>query len=190
MIKGKLASLSIAMRRDGALARATYLCILILSLGQASSAGNNESYVATLIDPAGQLHITTKHKREILPKKDTDQTGFSNARISQDLRAVGWLALYPNCCTSYDVPLKLMVLLNGNMHAFVGSGLVISRWCFWGEGRQVAFEQETVHGGMGVHYELRGIETEALVDKYDPDANPNGITKPPKWVVVLDSNGY
>jgi hypothetical protein len=53
----------------------------------------------------------------------------------------------------------------------------------------VAFEQETVLGGMGVHYELRDVETGELADKYDPDANPDLVTKPPRWVVVLDSKG-
>ena len=86
--------------------------------------------------------------------------------------------------------MKLVVLSSDQQHTFVGTGLPISRWCFWGEGRQVAFEQETVHGGMGVHYELRNIEAGDLADKYDPDANPTGVTKPPKWVVILDLNGY
>ena len=190
MREGNLGSMAIALDRRETLARLAGFCSLILLSSLMLSAANSESYIATLIDPAGQLHITTKHKREIVPRKESDQTGFSDARISPDLRAVGWLALFPNCCTSYPIALKLVVLANGEQHDFTGSGLPISRWCFWGQGKQVAFEQETVHGSMGVHYELREIETGGLVDKYDPDANPTGITKPPKWVVVLDSNGY
>ena len=143
-------------------------------------------YVETVIDPSGQLRITTKRHREIVPKKDGDQTRFDDAQISPDGRAVGWLALYPNCCTTYPVALKLVVLVNGEQHTFTGTGLPIARWIYWGAGKQVAFEQETVHGGMGVHYELRDIETGELADKYDPDANPG---KPPRWVVVLDSRG-
>ncbi len=181
---------SSALKRGPAFIQVTCTCVLLFLLGQASLSAAGESYAATLIDPAGQLHITTKHKREIVPKRASDQTGFSDANISADFRAVGWLALYPNCCTSYPIPLKLVVLANGEQHHFTGSGLPISRWCFWGQGKQVAFEQETVHGGMGVHYELRDIETGGLADKYEPDANPSVVTKPPKWVVVLDSNGY
>ena len=185
---GKFACRSVATKRSDTLQWVVCLCLFVLIPSQVSLSATGESYVATLIDSSGQLHITTKHKREIAPKKDTDQTGFSDAKISPDLRAVGWLALYPNCCTSYPIALKLVVLANGEQHEFAGSGLPISRWCFWGQGMQVAFEQETVHGGMGVHYELRDVTTGALVDKYDPDANPVGITKPPKWVVVLDSS--
>jgi hypothetical protein len=162
---------------------------MVIFLGLAAvAAAAADLYVETVIDPSGQLHITTKRKREIVPRKETEQVSFDNAQISPDGRAVGWLALYPNCCTSYPIPLKLVILVNGRQRTFTGSGLPIGRWCFWAEGKQVAFEQETVHGGMGVHYELRDIETGELADKYDPDANPT-VTKPPRWVVVLDSKG-
>ena len=169
--------------------RQACVCVIILFVGLVPVFAATDIYVATLIDPSGQLHITTKRKREIVPKKEPEQTGFANAQISPDGRAVGWLALYPNCCASYPVALKLVILLNGEPRTYTGSGLPISRWCFWAGGKQVAFEQETVQGGMGVHYELRDIETGQLADKYDPDADPESITKPPRWVVVLDSKG-
>jgi hypothetical protein len=159
-------------------------------LGFASFASpSGDPYVETVIDPNGQLHIFTKHKHEIAPKKDSDQTGFQNAQISPDGRAVGWLALFPNCCTSYPVALKLVVLVNGEQRTYTGNGLLISRWCFWAGGKQIAFEQETVHGGGAAHYELRDIESGQLTDKYDPDTDPESVTKPPRWVVVLDSKG-
>ena len=166
------------------------LGVVLVLLGLASAgAGAVDVYVETAIDPSGQLHISTKHKREIVPKKDRDQVSFDKAQISPDGHAVGWLALYRNCCTSYPIALKLVVLLNGEERSYTGNGLVIARWCFWAGGKQVAFEQETVHGGMGVHYELRDLETGQLADKYDPDVDPGSVTKPPRWVVVLDSRG-
>ncbi len=160
---------------------------LILFLGLVSAAAAAEIYVETVIDPSSQLHIVTKRHREIVPPKEPEQVGFENAQISPDGRAVGWLALYPNCCASYPVALKLVVQTGDRRQIFPGSGLPISRWCFWAGGKQVAFEQETVQGGMGVHYELRDVETGELAAKYDPDSNPDTVTKPPRWVVVLDS---
>jgi hypothetical protein len=174
--------------RKAALIRRPWMVFLILWLGIAPLWAGVEIYVETLIDPSGQLHITTKHKREIVPKKEPQQVGFFNAQISNDGRAVGWLAMYPNCCASYPVALKLVVLINGEEHIYTGSGLPISEWCFWSQGRQVGFKQQTERGGNAVHYELRDLETGALADKYDPDASPN-VTKPPRWVVVLDSAG-
>lgn len=179
-----------SMRIDKAtFVRKTCLGFVVLFFALEQVFAAVDTYVETVIDPSGQLRITTKHHREIVPKKEHDQTGFEDAQISPDGHAVGWLALYPNCCTSYPIALKLVVLLNGEERTYLGNGLPISRWCFWGGGKQVAFKQETVHGGMGVHYELREIEKGELADKYDPDANPDVVTKPPRWVVVLDSGG-
>lgn len=157
------------------------VCLVTLNAG-------SEIYVETAIDPSGQLHITTKHKREVVPRKEPQQVAFFQAQISPDGHAVGWLAMFPNCCASYPVALKLVVLLNGEERTYTGTGLPISRWRFWLQGKQVAFKQETEHGGNSVHYELRDLDTGALADKYDPDANLT-VTKPPRWVVALDSAG-
>jgi hypothetical protein len=86
------------------------------------------------------------------------------------------------------VALKLVILQNGEQRIYEGSGLPISHWCFWARGKQVAFKQEAEHGGMAAHYELHDVETGELADKYDPDASPD-VTKPPRWVVDLDSRG-
>jgi len=169
------------------LTRRTCAWAAVFLLGLAAVSPATDIYVETVIDPSGQLRISTKRKHEIVPKKEAEQVSFQNAQISPDGHVVGWLALFPNCCTSYPIPLKLVILANGTQRTLTGNGLPIWRWSFWADGKQVAFEQETVHGGMGVHYELRDVETGQLADSYDPDANPDVITKPPKWVVVLDS---
>jgi hypothetical protein len=159
----------------------------IVFLGLISGAGPAETYVRAVVDWGGQVHILTKDRREILPKKEPEQVGFEIARISPDGRAVGWLALYPNCCTSYPIPLKLVIYASGKLRTFTGSGLPVWRWCFQAGGKQVAFEQETVHGGIGVHYELRDVSTGRLVAWYDPEPNSGSIGHPPKWVAELDS---
>jgi hypothetical protein len=160
-----------------------------LLLGMASTFAATDIYVETVVDPSGQLRISTKHHREIVPKKERDQSAFADAQVSPDGRAVGWLALFPDPGGSEPLALKLMVMQEGEPQSFTGNGLPFSRWCFWAGGKQVAFEQQTVHGGLGVHYELRDLQTGDLADRYDPDANPDGVTKPPRWVVVLDSKG-
>ena len=160
---------------------------MVLCWGLAVASAGTDVYVETAIDPSGQLHIGTKHHREITPQKVRGQTAFRDARISPDGRAVGWLALFPSRYSSDPIPLQLVILVNEDQRSLTGSGMPIMRWCFWGSGKLVAFAQETLHGGAGVHYELRDIETGELADKYDPDANPDMVTKPPRWVVVVDS---
>jgi len=159
----------------------------IMFLGLVSVPAAGETYVRAVVDQAGQLRILTKDRREIVPKKEPEQVAFEKPAISPDGRAVGWLALYPNCCTSYPIPLKLVVYASGKLRTFTGIGLPIWRWCFQVGGKQVAFEQETVHGGIGVHYELRDVKTCRLIAKYDPDPNSVVFGAPPKWVAELDS---
>jgi hypothetical protein len=160
---------------------------VIAFLGVVSASAAAETYVQAIVDQGGQLRILTKDRREIVPQKEPDQVAFEKPAISPDGRAVGWLALYPNCCTSYPIPLKLVIYAGGKLRTFTGAELPVWRWCFRGGGKQVAFEQETVHGGTGVHYELRDIKTGRLVAKYDPDPNSQVLGFRPEWVADLDS---
>ena len=167
--------------------RQTWVLAVLLVLGQTLASAATDIYIETVIDPSGQLRISTKRRREIVPKKEPDQTGFRDVQISPDGHAVGWLALFQKSSTSDPEATQLVIQMGDSQHILAGNGLPILGWCFWGGAKQVAFKQETVHGGMAVHYELRDIETGQVTDKYDPDANPDSTTKPPKWVVVLDS---
>jgi hypothetical protein len=145
-------------------------------------------YVKAVVDSDGQLRILTEDGREIAPKKEPDQVAFEEAIVSPDGRAVGWLAEYPNCCTSYPIPLELVIYASGKLRKFTGSGLPVWQWCFQAGGKRVAFEQETVHGGMGVHYELRDVMSGRLVAEYDPpDTNSDVTRNVPSWVAELDS---
>jgi hypothetical protein len=140
-----------------------------------------ETYDTAFVDPSGQLTITTADHRHIQPLKDPDQVGFDKAAISPDRLAVGWLALFPNCCTSYPIPLKLVVYRGGTVHTFVGTELPVWEWQFDSTSTKVAFYQETVHGGLGGHYELRDIATGDLIAQYEAsDSSPL-----PPWVAPL-----
>lgn len=164
--------------------RATLMCAVVLVASGVTLAAQ-ATYRRVEVDQQGQLRIITSEGREIVPRKDKDQVGFDKPSISIDRRVVGWLALYPNCCTSYPIPLKLVILVNGRQRMFTGVGLAVWRWAFSEDGKRVAFEQETVHGGLGVHYELRDISTGRLVSKFDRDSERPG--EPPAWVQALDA---
>jgi hypothetical protein len=156
-----------------------------------------ETYVRATVDE-NRLRIVTATGKTIVPKpitrRDTfgTQVGFDRAAISTDGRVVGWVALFPNCCTSYPIPLALVLYSNGKTRTLTGIGLPIWRWCFEANGTQVAFEQETVHGGLGVHYELRDTESGDLIAQYSPEVGPDNqpLEKQnvPGWVTELDKN--
>jgi hypothetical protein len=125
-------------------------------------------------------------------RKDSSgkQIEFDDVAISPDRRVVGWLALYANCCTSYPIPLALVLYSNGKTRVLTGRGLPVWQWRFLANGTRVAFEQETVHGGIGVHFELRDVVTGRLIDEYDPpsDSSADAAATPPEppiWVTEM-----
>ena len=152
------------------------LTLLLLALPLAAHAASH--YQKTTIDSQTRLWILDANAAQHAPKKLPDQTGFSTAAISADRTTVGWLALYPNCCTSYPVPLVLVIYRDGKVLRTFKNSMAIWAWHFEAGGRQVAFEQESVHGHHGVHYELHDIDSGRLLGRYDGDPKPDA----PRWV--------
>ena len=165
--------------------------LVIISLLSLLPASPPQRYIRATVDADGQLRIATAAGKTIVPAKKKEQVGFSKPQISPDGGAVGWLAEYSNCCTSYPIPLKLIILRNGSSRTFTGNALPIWRWGFQADGTQFALQQETVHGGLGVHYELRDVISGSLLAEYDPAVGPYNRLLPsqsiPKWVTELDS---
>ena len=183
------------MERPGPLQHTASLLLLALALGwfaAASPCAAADTYVAASVDSTGDLRIERANGQAIVIPPDSAQVEFDRIAISSDGRSVGWLALYPNCCTSYPIPLKLVVYSRGRSRRFDGAGLPVWRWRFTAGGRQVAFKQETVHGGIGVHYELRDIATGRLIAQYEPPERGADRQAPgkgiPRWAVELDAD--
>lgn len=148
-----------------------------------------ETYASAAIDSDGNLRITTSDHRTIVVRKAPGQSAFRGPVLSTDRTAVGAQADYPNCCTSYDIPLQLVVYADGTSHWFAGS-LPIFDWQFMDGGKRVAYGQQTVHWACSIHYELRDISSERLLESADiPEPcgqtpNPPAVAMP-KWVIEL-----
>jgi hypothetical protein len=149
-----------------------------------------DRYTNASVDEAGALRITTGEGRVIVFPKERGQVDYDGIAISSDGLSVGWLTRYPNGATSYPIPLKLVVYSGGKRRTYGGNELPVWRWRFTASGKQIAYEQETVHGGLGVHYQLREVATGRLVAEYSPkmspDNQPEPDPRPPAWVVELD----
>jgi hypothetical protein len=177
--------------------------VLTMLLPTASSAqsGNSrqtrtqrsETYQSAAVDASGRLVITTSDYKTIIVPKEGEQTSFAEPILSSDRTAVGAQAQFPNCCTSYDLPLQLVIYANGKTHRFRGIGLPIFQWHFADGGTRVAFGQEPAHFGCSIHYELRDIRTERLIDSADipqscgQTSNPPAV-KAPEWVAALKAD--
>ena len=156
---------------------------------------SGRTYQSVDIDADGNLRIVTSGQRTIIVRKSGSpragesfgkQTAFEKPVISGDRRAVGAQAMFANCCTSYDIPLQLVIHSGGTTHRFEG-GQAVFDWHFADGGRRVAFSQQTVHFACSVHWELRDVASEELLATADiPEAcgqipDPPQVKVPP-WV--------
>ena len=115
------------------------------------------------LDSSGRLRIVLSRGEVIRPSKDSDQVAFEQIAVSADRRTVGWVALHPNCCTSYPIPLKLVLLRADGGRTVISNELPIWQWAFTDDGRSVAIRQAPVHGAAPTSYERRDIRTGYLM---------------------------
>jgi hypothetical protein len=178
-------------------ARGRFISILAVFALPAALASAQERYVAASVDKGGVLRIVTATGSVVVPEREPErksigkQVGYADIKISPNGLAVGWRALYPNCCTSYPIPLALVVYSNGRKRSYTGNGVPIWEWRFMAAGTQIAFRQETVHGSMSVNYELRSVLNGELVARYSPeygpDNRPREVQQIPEWVAAFNS---
>lgn len=153
-----------------------------------------ETYASVAIDADGHLEILKEDGQRIVVRKEGDQTAFSTPAVSSARTAVGAQAMFANCCTSYDIPLQLVVYAAGKVHRFKGAGWPIFQWGFADGGTRVAYGQEPVHFACETHYELRDVESERLIEEVDVPQPCGQIPEPtpvpvPAWVAKLISKG-
>lgn len=153
---------------------------------------SSETYVSATINADGHLAILKTNGQSVLVRKEGEQTTFSEPLISSAKTAVAAQAMFGNCCTSYDIPLQLVVYAGGKVHRFNGVGLPIFQWGFADSGTRIAYGQEPVHSACATHYELRDIKSEQLIEAVDVPQPCGGIPDPkplkiPDWVATLIS---
>jgi len=118
------------------------------------------------------------------PKRD-GQVGYAQPRISPDGQFIGWLALHPNCCTSYPVPLVLVVMdADRNRYEFRGPQATFG-WCFQPDSDEVAYRRAVLHGPTPEFFELRRIRDGALLETFEmPAWEPDEVRQAfelPSW---------
>jgi len=152
--------------------------ILGAALAFATDRGQAQTtYRQADIDSAGQLRLVLSNGKVVLPPRDSGQVGFEQVALSADGRIVGWLALYPNCCTSYPIPLELVLRRMDGSRTMIGNGLPIWQWAFAADGQNVVVRQAPVHGAAPSSYELREIRTGLLIAAVQADST----TALPQW---------
>ncbi|MEO7108026.1 MAG: hypothetical protein ABIZ09_16750, partial [Rhodoferax sp.] len=85
--------------------------LFILIACYLSTASGSPTFTALQLSADGKhLAITTSEGQQLQAPALQDQVGFQSPKVSPNGAYVGWLALFPNCCTSYPIPLTLVVL--------------------------------------------------------------------------------
>ena len=91
----------------------TLAAVLAAAQGRYVRAEENENHELVITTSGGERIVMGKSDRKWA---DQEQTAFRNIAISRDGAAVGWVAYYPNCCTSYPVPIFVEVYTAGKRH--------------------------------------------------------------------------
>lgn len=133
------------------------------------------------------LRVTTAQGATVSAPSLPDQVEFGSPRVSPDQSHVGWLALDTNCCTSYAIPMTLVVMdAQHRVQTFIGKGLPIFDWCFLPDSRSVAYMQTVLHGTNFEHFEQRALGDGHLLAEYDypddPAKNAAARKNAPAWV--------
>ena len=73
------------------------------------------------------------------------QVGCDNVVVAKDGRTVAWTALMDNCCTSYPIPLSVIVMKNGKSKVF-NHVQMVWKWRFVDDGKHLAVLWGPAHG--------------------------------------------
>ena len=148
----------------------TLLAVIVVTLAS-SAVTAQQRYVRAEENPNHELVITTSTgERIVLPRgrdraNDEDQENFGSIAISPDGMAVGWLAYYPNCCTSYPIPTKVEIYSVGQRRSFAPA-IVAWDWCFVDGSARIAALSTTVHGPQNQVLELWDVATGKRLDSF------------------------
>ena len=145
-----------------------FLIAELLSQPTAMRARSKRGSIARVyIDAEGALHLVDAAGHDTKASQEKDQVAFSSPQVADDDRTVGWLAEFPNCCTSYPIPLTLVIYRDGKIIQQLKPGMMIVDWHFRTEGKQVAFCTNTVHGNLAPHCELHDVDSAKLLEQFD-----------------------
>lgn len=168
------------------------LAIALVCLVCCEAATSAQRYIAvTPGDEIKALAIKTDSGNLQAPFTETDQASFGSVRISPTGDSVGWLALVTNCCTSYPLPLALVIFRDGKVAYQFREDSAIWRWTYLAHGTQVAYQWSLPHGFIPTYYTLRSLRTGVVLDRFVCGINESTheYIKPahiPDWVRAVE----
>ena len=147
------------------------LAAIAVTLTTSSAVAAQQRYVRAEENQNHELVITTSTgERVVLAKShdriaNEDQEEFGQIAISTDRTAVGWLAYFPNCCTSYPIPTRVEVYSGGQRRSF-SPAIVAWDWCFVDGSARIAAVSTTVHGPQNQILELWDVASGRKLESF------------------------
>lgn len=147
----------------------------------------------------GPLHIIYSNGTEsvqTLPplKASTDKemvfnaVGFSGVELAQDRQTLGWTINVENCCTSYSIPLSVVVFQHKQVLHTFRQGEMVWGWMFLEGGKQVAVVYGPTHGPEVGDYRLYDVKTGKLLSEVSGDADTQSLkSDAPEWAKLLQA---
>ena len=145
----------------------------------------------------GPLHVIYSDGTEVVQKlpplkKSTDketafnEVGFSEVQLADDKKTLGWAVQVENCCTSYSIPLTVVVFRSGKiLHSF--NQQMVWKWMFLPGSIQLAIVWGPTHGPEVGDYRLYNIASGSLVSEVWGDEDTQSLKNDaPNWARELE----
>lgn len=141
-----------------------------------------------VVQPDGRIRVleagTHKAPLAIVPK-EPNQVSARALAVAPDRLSAGWLVELPNCCTSYPIPMTLVIYRTGGLPLLrLGTGQGIWAWAYREGGAQVAFYAAPTHGEAIYDYQLRDVRSGRLLDTW---MGRPGDDRAPGWTRSLNA---
>ena len=93
----------------------------------------------------------------------------------------------PNCCTSYPVPLKLVIFKGDKIERVIDGDSGVFSWTFENSDKEVAYVEDTLHFSTGKRATLRDIASGKQIatfglERVDGEIPASVLAHAPGWV--------
>ena len=139
--------------------------------------GMGQSVERAYVGKDGLVHIPLRGKPEFVAPKEMRlegerigdeedmQASVEPPVVAPDGRTVAWVVNFPNCCTSYPIPLTLVIFRDGGIIRRFGR-MPIWKFSFESGGDRVAIYMDTLHGESAAWCQLWEIASGKLLDEW------------------------
>ena len=148
---------------------------------------------------SGPLHIVygdgTEVVRELRPAKAArpgedawNQEGFFDVHLADDKRTIGWIETYGNCCTSYALPLVLVLYRSGKIILHIHQDQILWSWSFRDGAKRVATVWGATHLPQVGDYQLYDVNSGRMLSQVFSDETAQGLSADaPSWALQLQA---